>query len=204
MGVLVVSETCAFALLDHISRMEVSHGKQDLQRYLATLRLDDSNSIEMLADPFPDDFDVNGADEIGLVEDDHIGKADLTNLQARNSVVAAIGKDRLGVNDANDRVESQQSLIPLIQKGHHDTFGIGNSTRLQYHVVDGFFAREEFFERRNEIVANLAAHAAVGKRLRIDDQYRDLPLAAGASDVAAVYTARPGHSDSLQGGDPNE
>jgi hypothetical protein len=63
------------------SGVEASDAEQDLVGHLAVVGLDDPEPIEMLAEPRPDVFDLRSLREAHLVEDHHVGKPDLVELE---------------------------------------------------------------------------------------------------------------------------
>src|SRR5271165_3819329 len=62
-------------------RVETSDTQQNLVGHLAVIGFDDAQTVEMSIEPGSDLCDLLGTGEVYLVEDQHVGKADLLELE---------------------------------------------------------------------------------------------------------------------------
>ena len=159
----------AFALVscNCMCWIEASNSKQYFQRDIAASGFDNPYPVHMVANPLVDHFDMLRTDKIGFVQHNQIRKANLTQLEHVQSLIVAVGKNRLGVNDAGNTVKSKELFVSLIQEGHHDAFGVGHSARFQDDIVDRVHPCEKLFQRVDEVVTDFAADAAIGETDRI-------------------------------------
>ncbi len=150
-------------LRGNLAGVEPTGTEEDLERDVSVGGLDDADALEVGADPFVNDFDVGRGNEVGLVEDHEIGKGDLAHLEGVEFGVVAVGENGFGVDETGDAVETEKLGKFAVEEGHHDPGGIGDTAGFEDDVVHGLIACEHLLERKNEIVADLAADAAVGE-----------------------------------------
>ncbi len=143
--------------------VEAGDGEEDRERDVAAGGFNDADAVEVLAYPFVDDFEVVAGDEVGLVEDDEVGVGDLADFEPVEFVVVGVGEDGLGVDEAGDAVEAKELSVFAVEEGHDDAVGIGDAAGFEDDVVDGVFAGEKALEGEDEVVADLAADAAVAE-----------------------------------------
>ena len=101
--------------------------------------------------------------KVHLVQDQHVRKPDLTELEFYQWRILGVREDLVRVYHADDAV--QPDPVPLIGiiEGHEDPGGIGDAAGFEQHVFDPLRACEQGGDRLDEVVANLAADAAVGQ-----------------------------------------
>ena len=171
-------------------RIEAPNCQQNLKWDIAPRCLDDSYAMDLAIDPFFGHLDVLRTDEIDLVEHNQIRKADLAQLEQVDPLVVPIGEDPLGIDDAGDAVETQQPFVPrdpetssrcLPDRPHRWLPG----SRSRWCI--GAF--EEFFERPDQVVTDLAAHATVGEIDRVlFDAFHELGVDIDRAEVVDQHT----------------
>jgi hypothetical protein len=159
--VVFVVFASAIALCNHMCWIEAPNGKQYFEWDIASCGFDNPDPVHMVANPLMNYFDVLRTDEIGFVQHNQVRKANLTQLEHVQSLIVAVRKNRLRVNDAGNTVKSKELLVSLIQEGHHDAFGVGHTARFQDDVVDRVLSCEQLLQRVNEVVADFAADATI-------------------------------------------
>ena len=97
--------------------------------------------------------------EIGLVEDDHVGEGDLVLRLGR---VAKARGQPFGVGDGDDGIEPRVLLHILInEEGLRDGRGVGEARRLENDCIEAPFALHQSFHDADEIATHRAADTAV-------------------------------------------
>src|SRR5271165_87625 len=144
-------------------RVETSDTQQNLVGHLAVTGFDDAQTVEMSIEPGSDLCDLLGTGKVYLVEDQHVGKADLLELELHQWGILGVREDLVGIHHASHAV--QPNAVPQIgiAEGREDPAWIGNPTGFEQDVFDGLWACEQSDHRLDEVVANLAADAAVGQ-----------------------------------------
>ena len=171
------------------------------------MSLDDSDSMNVVIDPLTRDFDVFRTDQVHLVENDEIGKSDLSQLEHIDRLVVAVGKDSFGIDDAGDTVESQEVLVAMAQERHNDPLWIGDTTRFEDDILDRIFPGQELFQGTDQIVADLTANATVGQAdgvllntfnegRVVSSQGLDIPVEEFPNHFEEIHVE---HSTALQG-----
>ena len=77
--------------------------------------------------------------------------------------ILGVREDLVGVDHADDAVESDPVPEVGIVERDEDPGGIGDATGFEQDVFDGFWAGEQRGDRLDQVVADLAADAAVGE-----------------------------------------
>ena len=141
--------------------LESPDAEQDLERDVAPVGLEQPVAVQAIVEPGPDPLDLLRPDEVGLVEDHHVGRRDLPDLQLH---LLGSREDLLGVDNADDAVEAD----PVDQRGvvgerEGDPGRLGDAARLQQDVLGPLGPLDDLDHGLGEVVADRAADAAVGE-----------------------------------------
>ena len=176
--------------------------EQHLRRDDAVLRLDHRRAaLQVRQDIGLDHRHLRRVDEVGLVQDDQVGRRQLILEQFldRAFVVEAVvlgalgfqlvvvvgetpGGHRRAVDHRDDAVDGHAGLDPRPVEGVDQRLRQGEAGGLDDDVVKLAVARQQLFHRRDEVVGDGAADAAIG-------QLDDVVLRAGFGAAAAQDVA---------------
>ena len=98
-----------------------------------------------------------------LVQDQHVREPDLAELELHQRWILGVREDLFRVHHADHAVQPDPVAQIGIVEGHEDPGGIGDAAGFQQDVLDGLRACEQGNDRLDEVVANLAADAAIGQ-----------------------------------------
>ena len=118
--------------------VEPPDAEQDFERDVASFRLQQPVAVEAIVEPCPDPLGLLGPDEVDLVEDHHVSRRDLPDLQLH---VLGSREDLLRVDNADDAVEADPvDQRGVVGEGERDPGRLGYSARLQQDVLGPFRA----------------------------------------------------------------
>ena len=146
---------------------------------------------------------VRGGNEIGLVQQDHVGERDLF-LRLRRS--RPVLHDVLRIHDGDDGVEPESALHLVVgEKRLGDRAGVGQAGGFDQDVVELVLALEQVAEDADQVAAHGAADAAVVHLedffLGLDDQiFIDADLAEFVFDDGDAFAVLGGEDVVEQGG----
>ena len=135
-------------------RIETPDTQQDLVGHFAVIGLDDAKTVEMVVEPSPDLRDLFGTGKAHLVQDQHVRKPDLAELEVHQGRILGVREDLLRVHHADNAVQPDPIPQIGIVEGHEDPGGIGDAAGFEQDVFDGFRACEQGGDRLDEVVAN--------------------------------------------------
>jgi len=140
-------------------RIEPADRQQDFEGHIAAGRLDEPIAMEPVVEPGFDRRDLLPGDKIDLVEDEHVGERHLAKLQFHHLRRCEY---LLRIHDTHDAV--QPDVVPhgVIHERHRNAGRIGDAAGLEQDVFGPLGTRHYLRHRGNEIVADAAAHTAVG------------------------------------------
>src|SRR5208283_3237933 len=122
--------------------IETPHTQQDFVGHVTVIGLDDAQTVEVLVEPGPNLADLLGTSEVHLIENQHVRKSDLSQLEVQQRWVLRVRENLIRVYYADDAVEPD--AVPQ-------------------DVFNGLGARQQGDNRLDQVVPNLAAHAAVSQ-----------------------------------------
>ena len=133
--------------------------QQDFQRHVSPGRLNEPIAVEPLVEPSLDPRDLLRGDKIDLVEDEHVGECHLTKFQLHH---LGCGEYLFRVQDAHDAVQPDAVPHSFVHERQRNAGRVGHSAGLEQDVFGPLGTRHYLRHRGNEIVADAAAHTAVG------------------------------------------
>ena len=102
-----------------------------------------------------------GFGQIGLVDDDQVGPGHLALQRVGQQRIGRLPGQGSGIDDHDDAVQ-RQCGIGQAQLG--DAPGIGDAAGLDHHGVEALALLQHADQGHGEVIADLAAHAAIGQR----------------------------------------
>jgi hypothetical protein len=141
------------------AEIESAHVEHAVEVNVAIFRaMDPRDAVDSFDSSF-EGIELGGRHEIRLVEQDHVGKANL--LHGFVIAVEMLG-NVFRVDDGHDRVEPEALLDFVVSEKRLRHGGwIRHASRLDQNAVQLVFAFQQPAENTNEIAANTAADAAV-------------------------------------------
>src|SRR5271167_4018638 len=115
----------------------------------------------MAVEPSPDLLDLLGTRQAHLVQDQHVGKPDLAEFEVHQRGILGVREDLVRVHHADDAVQPDPVPQVGIVEGHEDPGWIGYATGFKQDVLGPFGPVDRFDDGFEQVVANLAADAAV-------------------------------------------
>ncbi len=161
-------------------RIKPADRQQDFQRHISAGCLDEPIAVEPVVEPCLDPLDLLRGDQIDLVEDEHVGECHLAELQFHH---LRRSEYLLRVHDAHDAVQPDAVAHGFVHERECDAGRVGHSAGLEQDVFGLLGTRHHLRHRGDQIVADVAADAAVGE---IDD----VPLAFDADHEFGVDVDR--------------
>ena len=117
--------------------------------------------MQAVVEPGPDPLGLLRPDEVGLVEDHHVGRRDLPDLQLH---LLGSREDLLGVDNADDAVEADPvDQRRVVGEREGDPGRLGDAARLEQDVLGPLGPLDDLDHGLGEVVADRAADAAVGE-----------------------------------------
>jgi len=105
----------------------------------------------------------------------HVREPDLAELEVDQGRVLGVREDLVRVHHAGNAVQPDPVPQAGIAEGHEDPGGIGHAAGFEQDVFDGLRTRKQGGDRLGEIVADLAADAAIRQADRVavhpDDEF---------------------------------
>ena len=140
-------------------QVEAADAEHLVERDIGIARAEDFRGGVHLLDACLDLPEVLFGNEVGLVEQDDVGEADLLAHFAR---VVEVEDDMLRIDDSDDAVEDEGFFhLGVGEEGLRDGAGIGQAGGLDQHEVELVAALAQLGEDADEVAAHAAADAAV-------------------------------------------
>ena len=189
------------APLERILRLEESlvHGQRALQiegadvehlvdRRIGVLRAQDLRRAVDAADAPLDALQRGRVDQVGLVEQHHVGERDLLGGLVQ---LVDVLLEVLGVHHGDDGVELELVLELVVdEEGLRDRAGVGHAGGLDQDVVELVAALHEVAEDADQVAAHRAADAAVvhleDLLLGADDELVSTPTSPNSFSMTAM------------------
>ena len=98
------------------SSVEATRAEECSHRHVTAGGFDDAHSSYVQTEPFSDDFDVFGSDEIGPIGHDEVCETDPAEPHHVELVVIAVAGGAFTIGEADDAIDVEQPPIPLIER----------------------------------------------------------------------------------------
>ncbi|KEH10251.1 hypothetical protein GY14_07185 [Delftia tsuruhatensis] len=102
-----------------------------------------------------------GIGQIGLVDDDQVGPGHLALQRVGQQRIGGLREQGAGIQHHDDSIE-RQTRIGQAQLG--DAPGVGDAAGLDHHGVEALALLQHADQGHGQVIADLAAHAAIGQR----------------------------------------
>src|SRR5271167_2650069 len=85
--------------------IEAPDTQQNLVGHLAVIGFDDAKTVEMFVEPSSDLLNLRGAGKVHFVQDEHVRKSDLVELEFHQRGILGVRENLVRVHDADNAVQ---------------------------------------------------------------------------------------------------